>query len=157
MAEPHLERTRAFSGVKSYEAYALYDTVRLAIFDKITEAGKCLYEIQQDGCVNEGEERVMDLKAMVAGPLYLLLIDKIDYPKFPEKFKRLKEITPYATGERSLRDMKFRQAVDYLFLFRSLVEAIGITRFEVEKKDENPANLYNEEGEADDGDFRRYD
>jgi hypothetical protein len=157
MAEPHLERTRAFSGIKSYEAYALYDTVRLAIFDEITSAGKLLFKIQQDGIVGEGEHAVMDLKAMVAGPLYLLLIDKIDYPKYPEKFRRLKEITPYATGQKSLKAMRFRQAVDYLFLFRSLVEAIGITRFEVEKKDENPANLYNEEGEADDGDFRRYD
>jgi hypothetical protein len=154
MADPQLERTRAFSGSKNSEAYALYDTVRLAIFDKITDAGKLLFEIQQDGCVGEGEEGVMDLKAMVAGPLYLLLIDKIDYPKYPERFRRLNEITPYATGKRSLRAMKFRQAVDYLFLFRSLVEAIGITRFEVEKKDENPANLYNEEGEADDGEAR---
>jgi len=117
----------------SYEAFALYDVVRIAIFNDYTKALDILdYINKQDAGgyrLQKTDNKVMEFKAIVMR-LYHHLRDKITYPKHPEPFKPLYELENYARRYTTLKRMSIEDACTFFLLERMLIETLGITRFE---------------------------
>jgi hypothetical protein len=131
------------SSKKTYEAYGLYDIVRIKIFNEFTDTTAILEKIVKKECTSgpipENDSDVMQLKAKLVSSLGLLLLDKLNYPDSDERFKVLRALELYVDGRRSISAMKLQEAKIYLRAVRTLIEALGITRFEREKMD--PTNL----------------
>lgn len=126
----------------SYEAYGLYDRVRLDIWVEFVETSRYLERINKKefySKVPDTDPDVLILKTKVAGTLGLLILDKVDYPMYSKNFQNLKQLEAYVNGRRSITQMSLTEAKQYLRLIRGLIEALGISKFEKEKFD--PTNL----------------
>jgi hypothetical protein len=134
MVETESERTRAFTGGKTFEGYALYDTVRIKIVDDMHRAMLLKEKIMRDGRVEADELAMCDLKALLIGVLYEWVEPKLDYPQYKEKFVALRPLLdPYALGGRDLNLMGPREAFRALRLIRQFIEVDGPTKYEQEK------------------------
>lgn len=132
---------------RSYSGFALYDKVRTDIINELEEAYKIVEKInRKEASINSElsplDGDVMRLKAKITSTLFFHLKDKINYPRYKEKFQCLKELNDYNAGKKRLRDLSLNQTREYLSIMRSLVEALGITRFEQE--DTDPEDLVGE-------------
>jgi hypothetical protein len=142
--EPELEIPEAQIH-KSFEGPGLYVTVKLKIVDHLERALMLKERILQDGQVRRNETAVMDLKAVLVGPLYEWVEPKLDYPQFAAYGNRFKELRkmldPYAIEGRELEKMGPWEAFRALRLVRQFIEIDGVSRYEQEKDNIDKTNM----------------
>jgi len=139
LAEMESERTRSQS--KAYEAFALYDTARLTILDTYKKALVLRSQIIATNSTNRRGGVNNEFRGVVL-ELYDWLKDKVDYPKRNQQFQVLRRMEIYSLGQKQASSMTWREANFYLNRLRTLIEVLGITKFEQETKD--PENLPDE-------------
>jgi hypothetical protein len=122
----------------SYEAPALYDLVRGDIWLDYRTALEYLdyiNEIEAGGFkVNPKDRKVMRFKASIMR-LYHDIKPKLDYPKYPEPFKKLRQLERYVNRYSNLAKMDVYEACEFFMLEREFIEVDGISKFEREKDD----------------------
>ena len=126
----------------SYEAFSMQDKVRSDILDTKKEANAALQavniiEMKNRGRIGENEPKAVVFKATVLS-LFYVLKDKLHYPKNSVPFDPLKNLEPYAKGQKSQDEFTVREAKYYFSLMCTFIEVDGITKFEREKDDTPP-------------------
>jgi hypothetical protein len=129
------------------ESYGAYEVMKLLIINKLSTLTKTVesvsLEIAQGLCKPTESSRAWrphDFKELVEGVsgLYFLVKDKVDYlgEGKREKYKKLKALDDYLSGQRLWKDLTTAQFLEYAILLRSFCEESGLTRYEYEKKDD---------------------
>jgi hypothetical protein len=120
--KPSLEAWCAFEVAK-----ANIMTRQQALIDAISEAD--LRISLNGGHVDEDDRRIVSVKIATMA-LFALLKNKLGYPRHTAVFQPLKNLFPYARGERNVCTMPYREAKKHAELLFTFCEVDGITKFE---------------------------
>jgi hypothetical protein len=124
------------------ETFALFDTVKIDIYEEWNKANEDLRDIEEKD-LPEGKKEIPYQKY---GPrfvsrimsLYRRLKNKLGYINDKDGkpvFKKLYELDDYELKEKNTAKMTFLEAKEYFDIMTTMIEKLGITRFEFEKLD----------------------
>ncbi len=117
------------------ETYGLYDRVKIDTYEEWEEANDYLRDIEERDLPVDRNE----IQYMYYGPkfvakvrsLYRRLANKIPYIKGEDGTLMFKEL--YELDNLTLKDTTFKKAEKYFKLETTMLEKLGITKYEVEK------------------------
>jgi hypothetical protein len=124
------------------ETYALFDTVKIDIYNEWKKANENLRDIEE----KDLPSGLKEIPYQYYGPrfvsrimsLYRSLKNKVEYindKNGQPVFKKLYELDEYELKEKNTAEMTFKEAKEYFDVMTRMLEKLGVTRFEFEKLD----------------------